>query len=344
MGPRADAGYNVPQNLGNHPAGTYTLTYNYGGPSEATLASITPSPTQNLSVGGTITFTMNFQRQVAGVITVNAVVDGAPWSGPCSYTITGPVTSYGASAPQSFPDQPGGVHTLTYNSGGPPGAILTGITPSLTQKLPSGGAISFTLNLQRQFVGTIVVNATLDGAPWRTAPGSGAISYTISGPRSELGSAIPWTISNCPPGLYTLVYNSGGPIGATLMGITPSPSQNLASGGTITFTMNFHSETKGTIMVNAMFKGEPWSGPVDYVLTGPYVDSGHAVPETFTNCPQGIYTLNYRSGGPLSAVLERIVLAPTQHLPPGGGLPFTLWFRFAGVIPPGPEPPIPPPN
>lgn len=278
------------------------------------------------------------------IMKVNATVDGVPWSGAVNYTLSGPATESSSSGPVNLGEFPAGTYTITYNSGGPAGAALSSISPSPTQDLPSGGTITFTLNFHKQTTSAIVVNATLDGAPWRTAPGAGSISYTITGPRSETGSTIPGAIGNCPPGLYTLVYNSGGPIGATLMSVTPSPWQNLASGGTIVFTLNFHSQAKGTITVNAMFKGEPWAGPVDYVLSGPYVDSGYSVPETFSNCPQGVYTLSYRSGGPLSAVLEKIVPAPTQNLPPGGGITFTLWFRFAGVIPPGPEPPIPPPN
>jgi len=330
-GLKADAGYTVPQNLDNYPAGIYILTYNYGGPAGATLVSITPSPTQSLSTGGAINFTLNFQRQLTGVITVNAVVDGSPWSGPCNYTITGPATNYGTSTPQNFVNQPAGVYTLTYNSGGPPGAMITGITPSPTQKLSTGGAINFTLNFQRQFVGTIVVNATLDGAPWRVAIGSGVVNYTVTGPRTESSSTIPQTFSSCPSGTYTLTYSSGGPIGATLASITPSPSQNLPSGGTIVFTMNFHGQAKGSVTVMAVIDGQPWSGSVSYTLNGPYVDSGYSVPETFSNCPQGIYTLSYMSGGPPSTVLERITPGPTQSLAPGGSVTFTLHFHFVGL-------------
>ena len=335
-GPTTDSNYSVPQSFGNLPAGTYTLTYNYGGPSGASLVSITPSPTQHLSAGGTVAFTLNFHTELGGTVAVSATVDGAPWSGPVDYTITGPTTDYSPSVPQSFGRQPPGVYTLTYHSGGPPGATLFSITPLPTQNLSTGGAVNFTLNFHRQQVaGTIVVNATLDGAPWRTAIGSGSINYSITGPRSDSSSTIPETVGNCPPGLYALVYNSGGPIGATLSSITPSPSQNLPSGGTIVFNMNFYGQAKGSVTVMAVIDGEPWSGPVSYMLNGPYVDSGYSAPETFSNCPQGVYTLSYRSGGPPSTVLERITPGPTQSLAPGGSATFTLHFHFAG-LPQGP--------
>jgi len=331
-GPRTDSSSSVPQSFGNQPAGTYTMTYNYGGPSGAMLVSITPFPTQALPTGGTIAFTLNFHRQLAGNIVVNATVDGSPWSGPVNYTAVGPTTDFSSSVPQSFGNQPAGTYTLTYNSGGPPGATLISITPSPTQALPTGGTIAFTLNFHRQQVaGTIVVNATLDGAPWKVAIGSGVVNYTITGPKSDASSTVPETFSNCPPGTYTLVYSSGGPIGATLASITPSSSQNLPPGGTIVFNMNFYGQAKGSVTVMAVIDGQPWSGPISYTLNGPYVDSGYSVPETFSNCPQGVYTLSYMSGGPPSTVLERITPGPTQSLAPGGSAIFTLHFHFVGL-------------
>lgn len=336
-GQKAFSGFSVPQTFGESPAGTYTLTYNYGGPPGATLVSITPSPTQTVSSGGAVTFTLNFHKDLAGTIIVNAVMDGVAWSGPVNYTITGPIVDSSSSVSQGFSNQPAGTYTLTYNYGGPTGATLISITPSPVQPLATGGAITFTLNFHRQQVaGVVMVNATLDGAPWRTAIGSGPINYSITGSKSDASSTMPDTFANCPPGLYTLVYNSGGPIGATLASITPSPSQNLPSGGTIVFTMNFYGQAKGIVTVVAAIDGEPWSGSVSYTVVGPYVDSSYSVPETFSNCPQGIYTVSYTSGGPPSTVLDGITPVPTQSLPPGGSLTFTLNFRFVGV----PEPPL----
>jgi len=334
-GQKAFSGSSVPQTFSGSPAGTYTLTYNYGGPPGAKLVSITPSPTQTSSSGGAVAFTLNFHKELTGAIAVNATVDGLPWSGPVNYTINGPITDSSSSVPGNFSNQPAGTYTLTYNYGGPSGAMLINITPLPTQPLATGGAITFTLNFHRQQVaGTVMVNATLDGAPWRTAIGSGSINYSITGPRSDANSTMPDTFVNCPPGLYTLVYNSGGPIGATLASITPSPSQNLPSGGTIVFNMNFYGQAKGTVTVMAAIDGEPWSGSVNYTVVGPYVDSGYSVPDTVSNCPQGVYTVSYTSGGPPSTVLEGIVPAPTQSLSPGGSLTFTLNFHFIGL--PGP--------
>lgn len=81
---------------------------------------------------------------------------------------------------------------------------------------------------------TIVVNATLDGAPW-----SGAVNYTITGPQAYSATSVSQSFSNLPAGSYAVGYSSGGPPGVTLASITPSPTQTLSAGGTLTFTLNF---------------------------------------------------------------------------------------------------------
>ncbi len=111
-----------------------------------------------------------------------------------------------------------------------------------------------------------------------------------------------------------------------MVGITPSPTQTLSAGGAITFILNFSKQAAGTITVRAVIAGSEWSGAVEYTLVGQYVDCSYSVPETFNSCPAGMYTLNYRAGGPESSVLNKITPAPTQVLPPGGNLIFTLYF------------------
>jgi hypothetical protein len=44
------------------------------------------------------------------------------------------------------------------------------------------------------------------------------------------------------PGTWTCAYVSGGPAGAYFVDITPSATQSLSEGGTITFTLNFELE------------------------------------------------------------------------------------------------------
>jgi len=87
-------------------------------------------------------------------------------------------------------------------------------------------------------VGAVNVNATLDGAPW-----SGAVDFTIkrAGGGTDNLSAVPKSWPQMRTGTYTLYYNSGGPSGVTLANITPSATQTLSAGRTVTFTLNFSS-------------------------------------------------------------------------------------------------------
>ena len=59
-GPSSLSGSTVPAVLSNKPIGSYSIAFNSGGPSNASLSSITPSNTQTLSEGGIIAFTLNF--------------------------------------------------------------------------------------------------------------------------------------------------------------------------------------------------------------------------------------------------------------------------------------------
>jgi hypothetical protein len=181
-----------------------------------------------LTGGGTITFTLNFTA--TGTIIVNATLNGATWTGAVNYSISGPMSASGSSVPAPAFVLPGS-YTLTYNSGGPPNATLTSITPSATWYLAGHSTITFTLNFTSP--SAIIVNATLNGVTW-----TGTVNYSISGPTPISGSSVP-APAFVLPGSYTLIYNSGGPSGATLTSITPSATQSLAGGGTITFTLNF---------------------------------------------------------------------------------------------------------
>jgi hypothetical protein len=334
----------VPQQLPSAPPGTYYISYKSGGPPGATLGSIAPGQSLVLSSGGSAGFILNYYtQQQTGNVLVNATLNGSPWSGAVSYMLSGPFQSNDNQVPRTYSNVPVGNYTLTFMGGGPAGAALTSITPAPTQLLAIGRTIGFNLNFTAQPVtGTISVSAMVDGQPWMTQPGSGPISYTITGPASDSGDMIPGTFSSKPAGLYTLNYNSGGPIGATLTSISPSPTQNLAAGGNIQYVLQFTGQPKGYVSVNATLDGQEWSGEVGYVLQGSYVESGGSVPRNFANAPQGSYSVQYSGGGPPQSTF--IGVSPTsQMLPPGGSISFTLMFHFEGL--PGPMPgPVPEPE
>jgi len=345
-GPVSGAYSSVPLQLSNIPAGTYRITYQSGGPSGAALGSISPGNSITISSGRSGGFTLNYSgQQQSGNIIVNATLNGAAWSGAVTYGLEGPYQSWDHQTPRTYSSLPVGTYTLNYMGGGPDNAVLNSISPMPTQTLTAGRTIVFTMNFTgQQATGTVRVNATVDGQPWQTAMGSGPISYSISGPNlTDTEDVIPGSFTSLPAGTYTLIYNSGGPIGATLTGISPSPTLNLAPGGIITFSLNFSGQARGYVTVDATLNGEIWSGECDYTVAGPYVESGSTVSNTFSNLPQGTYTVAYREGGPSPA--EFIGVSPSsQTLSPGGSISFVIMFR--SLLPqPGPSPmPGPVPN
>ncbi|OFW60630.1 MAG: hypothetical protein A2133_05620, partial [Actinobacteria bacterium RBG_16_64_13] len=255
-----------------------------------------------------------FGYPIPDTIVVNATLDGVPWTGPVSFTVTGPQTYSGTAVSQTSAAVPPGSYAITYNSGGPPGATFLGSTPAGPQALASGGTATFTLKFKNPT--NIVVNATLNGSPW-TGPVSfsvsGLIDFFVASPVYS-GSAVPQTLVNVatgtvmmdqgppaaigPAGLYYMHYLSGGPPGATLFGVTPGTGQILIAGHTKTFTLNFRTEglASDTITVKATLNGAPWTGPLSYSMQGllsvsPFTNSptyvGSSVPQAFPNMPTG---------------------------------------------------------
>ena len=93
--------------------------------------------------------------------------------------------------------------------------------------------------------------------------------------------------------------------------------------------------TTGTIEVKATLDGSPWTGAVDYTLTGPgalapTVINGTSVDDTFTVDP-GSWTCAYVSGGPGTFV--DITPTPPQTVTAGEATTFTLNF-VTPVVPP----------
>lgn len=98
---------------------------------------------REFETAGNIDFVVNVQT---GTVTVNATLNGSPWSGNISYRITGPQTIDGSSVPQTYANRPTGSYTISYLSGGPTGATFKDITMSATQTLTASGTITFTMN------------------------------------------------------------------------------------------------------------------------------------------------------------------------------------------------------
>lgn len=254
VSPPTGANLTDPISQATGPGGFYISTYLSGGPANAVLSGTTPTlPYHTYVEGHPKTFTYHFTstKPTTGDLTVNATLDGAPWSGPLNHTLTGAASLSGASVPQGYMAQPPGSYTISAGPGGPPGAVLVGISPGATQTLAAGDVDGFTLHYRTRVAepppppppppaanGTILIEATVAGAGGAT-PWVGAVNYTIGGPFAIGGASVPQTNAGVPVGTYTLTYLSGGPPGMTLSSITPSATQTLAANGTVTFRLNF---------------------------------------------------------------------------------------------------------
>src|SRR4030042_6761982 len=85
--------------------------------------------------------------------------------------------------------------------------------------------------------GTIEVKASLDGSPL-----TGAVNYTlIPASGSNITGNNVTASFTVAPGNWTCAYVSGGPPAAYFVSITPSATQSVTAGGTVTFTLNFAS-------------------------------------------------------------------------------------------------------
>jgi len=179
-------------------------------------------------------------------IVVKATLCDAPWEGAVDYTLTGPGTTSapltGTNVTASFDDVECGNWTCAYVSGGPPGAYFVDITPSPTQSVSGGDTITFTLNFELEQDASIEVKATLCGEVYE-----GAVAYSLSTEGEGLVHNVEVPASaTVAPGEWTCNV-SFNPPGAYFVDITPSPTQSVSGGDTITFTLNFELEQDASI-------------------------------------------------------------------------------------------------
>ncbi|HVT16688.1 MAG TPA: hypothetical protein VHQ90_10995 [Thermoanaerobaculia bacterium] len=81
-----------------------------------------------------------------GGVRVDGTLDGQPWSGPVNFHFQGPMQFSGYWLTSLYQGVPAGYYAMYWDGGTPPGANITGITPSSYQYLPPNGGIAFTFN------------------------------------------------------------------------------------------------------------------------------------------------------------------------------------------------------
>ena len=181
----------------------------------------------------------NQQADGTGTIHVEAKLDGSSWSGPVNYDVTD--LASGTAVPATHGNVPVGSYTLNYHSGGPSDAEFVGVTPAGTQTVTDGRSITFTMEFRTREVArsNIIVRATLRQVDGSTVTWMGSVGFRLTGPETILGTSVPHVYNGMPAGEYSLEYVSGGPAGATLLNVTPSPNQVLSTGDTVIFTLEF---------------------------------------------------------------------------------------------------------
>jgi hypothetical protein len=168
----------------------------------------------SLNPGGELTFTFNYTKK--GSVTIVGLKDGAPWSGPCEFTLTAmdimsinPDTGAqnrlvlgGHQLPANFAGVIPGRYLLTYISGGPDN-LTPVIKPSSLQTVKIGIGTGYSLEFSSC---SLTVTGSIRGAAW-----SGACNYVIDGPVTLTGTEVPFTFTGLPMGTYTITYQSGAP-------------------------------------------------------------------------------------------------------------------------------------
>jgi hypothetical protein len=185
-------------------------------------------------------------RVGTGSITIQATLDGQPWSGPVSYSVSG-ATSFTGTSTGSYPNLiAGGGYTVQYLSGGPGGFVE--IVPASSQSLAVGATISWTLKF-----------ATACTAA------SGASGATKA--------------SSCPSPLVAALSASPASGNAPLYDVDLTASVSGTATGTINYTFYCDRPDAGTNITT------PSDAKFDGITANPKTAAGicdYTIPKTYT--------------------------------------------------------------
>ena len=198
-------------------------------------------PSTTFTIAGTAQVTANFvSAPTTGTINVNATLGGGSWSGPINLSVNGPTFAGFGQVPGSVSSESPGSYTATYNSLGPAGSSLSSITPSATQTLSAGGAITFTVNFISPTQNPVpsISSVSPSGV---TAGGSGFV-LSVFGSSFIPQSVVYWNgsqrqTSYVSSGDVTAVINAGDIASqgsATVTVVNPAPGGGTSGGATVT--------------------------------------------------------------------------------------------------------------
>jgi hypothetical protein len=304
----------VPNTATNIPTGQCVFSYDSGGP-PTILPPVVMGASQSLGANQTISFEIDFrssnQPPTAGF--TMSTIDQTKTDGQTLNLLVQPAGSVivNFDATTRTQDPGGTVSNWNWTIDGTPVTQIRGPQPTLSrtfgvgthpvsltvsdnfgkQSAPVQGTVAVTQSAPQ--TGTILVTATLDGALW-PATGQATANYYVNGPGTVgvvLQNSVPATKSGLPLGLYAMMtMPGGGPPNSTLSAVTPSLTQTLAAGQTITFTLQFKSNppTAGFTMSSGAQSANEGQ---NLNLT---VSSGGTAPVSFnanrSNAPSGTIT------------------------------------------------------
>ena len=132
-----------------------------------------------------------------GTIQINATFNGEPWSGGLYYSLSGPESYNGGTAPNTYFNMAPGTYNISYTAGGPGGVTFNGITPSTQQQVSVGLTTTFTFN----FTGANTFSMG-DPSPLAAVVGAGSSTQIQLGACIETGATQTVTLSASalPPG------------------------------------------------------------------------------------------------------------------------------------------------
>jgi hypothetical protein len=248
VGPSTQNGSTVPATFSSVTAGSYSFNYSSGGPSGATLNSVTPAVTQNLSGGGTITYTLNFTARPSS-IAISSVTP-SPLTliqGGSAQSVTVNLTrsNYTGSITLATSTPPSGV-TATYTQPG------TGNSGSIKLQAASNAALvsnqTITITASGSGVSSVTSSFSLTVSPSSSIAMSGvspnpltiiqggsAQSVTVNLTRSNYTGSITLA-SSTPPSGVTATYTQPGTGNSGSISLQAASNAALVSNQTITIT------------------------------------------------------------------------------------------------------------
>lgn len=279
---------------------------------------VTSPPSPTLSISGVSTSSALPVGSTGGLVQISATYTNVPPNSTISQTVTGLPSGVTASSSSQTVSGSGTVtlsSNYTVSSGAQPGNYSPIATVSVAGIVKT---LTASLQITAPPQGTINVLATMNGQPY-----SGAVACGfLNSPSNILVNAVPFSQSNLPLGAYSLNC-AGGPPNSQLQSFSPSSSQTLTAGATITFTAAY---VWAPVTVYSNPLPSPGSGSWTWDLSA-WTASGNG---TWITQP----VLNFAGANYAYSHPEQYVLALQQIMSLGATGPLSLFIsQFQAILP-----------